>query len=100
METNAKITDIMEILRRTLPLVAERYQVEFLGAFGSYAHSAQRPESDLDLLVSFRETPSLLKFIELENFLSDLLGIRVDLVMREALKPRIGQRILEEVVAV
>jgi predicted nucleotidyltransferase len=42
----------------------------------------------------------LLRFIELENELSDELGVKVDLVMREALKPRIGERILEEVVPV
>jgi len=40
----------------------------------------------------------LLKFIELENYLSDLLKVKVDLVMKSALKPRIGKHILEEVV--
>jgi predicted nucleotidyltransferase len=44
--------------------------------------------------------PGLLKFIELENYLTDLLGIKVDLVMQENLKPRIGKRILREVVPV
>ena len=39
-----------------------------------------------------------MKYIELENYLSDLIGIKVDLVMRDALKPRIGERILSEVV--
>lgn len=39
-------------------------------------------------------------FIELENYLSDLLGIKVDLVMQEALKPRISQHILKELVPV
>jgi len=51
-------------------------------------------------LVTFYETPSLLRFIALENYLSDLLGIQVDLVMREALRPHIGQRILDEVIRV
>jgi predicted nucleotidyltransferase len=41
--------------------------------------------------------PSLLTFVNLQNYLSDLLGVPVDLVMREALKPRIGERILAEV---
>ena len=56
-----------------------------------------RTESDLDLLVSFRRPPSPLQFVELENYLSDLLGIRVDLVMKDTLKRRIGKRILREV---
>ena len=55
------------------------------------------PGSDLDLLVRFHRTPGLIRFIELENYLSDLLGVRVDLVMAEALKPNIGQRVLAEV---
>lgn len=46
------------------------------------------------------EPPGLLKFIELENRLSDVLGVRVDLVMKNTLKPRIGERILAEVMAV
>ena len=66
MQTSAGIEDIKRVLRQTLPLLAERYQVESLGGFGFYVHFSQRPESDLDLLVSFRNPPSLLKFIELE----------------------------------
>ena len=60
----------------------------------------QRPDSDLDLLVAFDEPPGLLKFIELENHLTDLLGVKVDLVMQDALKPAIGKRVLAEVVQV
>lgn len=89
-----------EKLRQQLPLLGTRYQVRSLGLFGSYVRREQRQESDLDVLVEFRETPSLLKFIELENYLSDLLGVSVDLVMKDSLKPRIGRRILAEVVPV
>ena len=71
-----------------------------MGVFGSYTRDEQSPSSDLDLLVTFHEPPSLLRFIELENYLSDLLGVKVDLVMKDALKPRIGERILNEVVTV
>jgi predicted nucleotidyltransferase len=91
---------IKEKLRQQLPLLKERYQVMSLGIFGSYVRIEQIPESDLDLLVSFQEPPGLLKFIEMENYLSDLLGVKVDLVMRDALKPKIGERILKEVALV
>lgn len=87
-------------LREEMPALAARYQVASLGLFGSYLHGTQRPDSDLDVLVSFRETPTLLRLVELENHLSDLLGVKVDLVLREALKPRIGARVLQEVVPV
>ena len=92
-----KLSDINNTLKSTLPVIREKYAVEFLGIFGSYLRNEQTPNSDLDLLVSFSEVPSLLKFIELENYLTDLLGIKVDLVMKEALKPGISKNILDEV---
>ncbi len=89
----------MEILRQHLPELRERYSVSYLGIFGSYVRGEQTKDSDLDVLVQFDNKPGLLKYIELENYLSDLLGVKVDLVMKSALKPNIGKRILNEVVA-
>ena len=71
--------------------------MESLGLFGSYVHGEAGLKSDLDLLVHFHETPGLFRFVELENYLGDLLGLCVDLVMAKALKPNIGQRVLAEV---
>jgi predicted nucleotidyltransferase len=99
MKTEADLTTFISTLRDSLPFLKERYQVESLGVFGSFIRNDQRAESDLDLLVSFREPPSLLQFVALENYLSDLLGIRVDLVMKDTLKRRIGEHILREVVS-
>jgi hypothetical protein len=100
MQEQIDRTQLIELLRQQLPLLGERYRVESLGVFGSFVRHEQRPDSDLDVLVTFREPPSLLKFIELENYLSGVLGIKIDLVMKEALKPHIGQSILNEVVTV
>ena len=94
------LPELRRILRREMPHLRERYKVRSLGVFGSYVRGEQRPGSDLDVLVDFDEVPSLLTFVNLQNHLSDLLGVPVDLVMREALKPRIGERILEEMEAV
>ncbi len=91
---------ILEILHEQIPLLAERYGVEKLEVFGSYVHSEQKKDSDLDILVTFRKAPSLLTFIAIENYLSDLLGIQVDLVMKDSLKPKIGQHILREAIPV
>jgi predicted nucleotidyltransferase len=87
-------------LRQHLPELAEKYHVRTLEVFGSYVRDEQTPESDLDVLVTFDKVPSLLKLIDLEYHLSDLLGIKVDLVMKSSLKPRIGQNILREAVPV
>jgi len=81
-------------------MLSERYKVQELGVFGSYVRQEQRDDSDLDILVTFSEAPSLLKFIELENYLSDVFGVKVDLVMKDALKPAIGKEILKEVMRV
>ncbi len=97
MKNNKDISVIKEKLKQELPFLSERFKVKSLGIFGSYIRQKQTKSSDLDLLIDFNEIPSLLKFIELENYLTDLLGIKVDLVMRNALKPRIGKRILKKV---
>jgi predicted nucleotidyltransferase len=94
------MTHFREVLKLHLSLLANRYQVQSLGIFGSYVRREQHSDSDLDVLVTFSEPPSLLKFIALENYLSDLLGVKVDLVMQDALKPNIGPHILREVIHV
>ena len=100
MGNRIPLTNIKEKLHVQLALVSEQYQVKSLGVFGSYVRHEQSTSSDLDLLVAFNETPGLLKLIELEYYLTDLLGIKVDLVMQENLKPRIGKHILREVLPV
>lgn len=87
-------------LREQLPQLAARYHVASFGLFGSYLKGNHCAGSDLDVLVTFDHPPSLFRLIELENYLSDLLAVRVDLVLRDSLKPRIGKRILQDVAPV
>lgn len=100
MADTAKQEQILKKLKEELPILSERYSVLSMGVFGSYIHQEQKPSSDIDILITFDDPPGFLKFIELENHLTDILGIKVDLVMADALKPVIGQRILQEVVLV
>jgi uncharacterized protein len=79
-------------------MLRKRFRVDYLGVFGSYVVGTPRENSDLDVLVEFAEEPSLFEFIELESYLSTLLGVKVDLVMKGTLKPLIGRQILSEVV--
>jgi len=92
------LEEIQQWFGQHKPLLQERYKVQKLGVFGSYVRQEQTEASDVDVLVEFSEIPSLLKFVNLENYLSDSLGVKVDLVHRSGLKPRIGERILAEVV--
>ncbi|RKY94642.1 MAG: DNA polymerase III subunit beta [Ignavibacteriae bacterium] len=93
-----RFNEISKTLKRNLPKLKEEYKINTLEVFGSFVRSEQEEDSDLDLLITFTENPGLLKYIKLENFLSDLLGIKVDLVMKDSLKPRLNHNILEEAV--
>jgi hypothetical protein len=76
----------------------KEYSISNIGLFGSYVRDDQATGSDLDVLVEFSEPISLLRFVNLKRRLSEILDVDVDLVMKKALKPRIGERILSEVV--
>ncbi|QID32346.1 HepT-like ribonuclease domain-containing protein [Pampinifervens florentissimum] len=92
----------MEELLSLLPYLRERYGVKELGVFGSYLRGEQRQDSDLDLLVDFEKDISLWDVMELEEFLSERLGVRVDLIMKSSLRfrPHTAEKILKSYVPV
>jgi len=92
------LNEINKIIKEHKPELEKKFNVEEIGVFGSYVKGEQKKRSDLDILVEFREPVGLFGFMDLEEYLNNLLGIKVDLVTRKALKPRIGEHILREVV--
>lgn len=94
------LDEIRVTLRKLLPAFRDKYSINYLGVFGAYVKNTQSLESDLDLLISFNEAPGLFTYIEIENNLSEALGIKVDLVMKDALKPYIAKRVLNEVIEI
>ena len=92
-------TQIQERIRELKPELENRFHVKNIGLFGSAARDEMRPDSDIDILVEFAE-PVGFEYLELEDFLSETLGTKVDLVSRKALKPLIGKRILAEVITI
>lgn len=94
------ITPILQVLREMMPRLKDQYQVASLSLFGSWVRGEQTDESDLDILVEFIEPPGLISFLTLEEEISNRLGLKVDLVMKGALKPVIGNRIIREAVPV
>jgi predicted nucleotidyltransferase len=78
----------------------EKFKVKTIGVFGSYVRGEQNRSSDVDILVEFEEPVGLFEFMKLENYLSHLLEVKVDLVSKKALKPHIGERILQEVIMI
>ena len=98
--TSRSMDEILRVLRRHEVEIRARYAVQGLGLFGSVVRGEATAGSDLDLLVEFEHPPTLFEFVRLQQHLSELLGLPVDLVMKSALKPAIGQAILREVVPV
>ncbi|MDD5615847.1 MAG: nucleotidyltransferase family protein [Candidatus Methanoperedens sp.] len=95
-----KIDRIIMKLRENKPVLEEKYGVKNLEVFGSYIRGEQKKGSDLDVLVEFSKKIDLFKYMELEEFMSKKLGVKVDLVMKDTLKPRIKDRVLKEAIPV
>jgi predicted nucleotidyltransferase len=92
------LKEIQKDLKKHLPELRARYGITYLGIFGSYVRGEQKRTSDVDILVEFSRPGTLLDFIHLQNVLADLLGVRVDLVEKNGLKPAIRPYVLAEVV--
>ena len=80
------LDDIREQLRSELPYLREHYDVDRLGICGSYVRGEQTEDSDLDLLVTFTDTPGLFGVVGLKQYLEDQLELSIDLGMPDALK--------------
>jgi predicted nucleotidyltransferase len=84
------------------PVLKKNFSVETIELFGSFVRGEQTEKSDLDVLVTFSEPNNvdLFKFIELRLFLKDELGVDVDLIEKDVLKPRLKGQIIEEAIKV
>jgi uncharacterized protein len=94
------IENIKKILATHRDELRHEYKIIEIGIFGSYIRGEQKRKSDIDILVKFDQPVSLLDLVGAENYLSDLLGIKVDLVPKEDVRPELKKRILGEVVYV
>ena len=94
------IEEIKSEIRKSMPILRDKYKVKTISVFGSYVRGEQVKKGEIDILVDFSETIDLFTFIELESFLSETIDMKVDLVMKDTLKPRIRDSILKEAVRV
>jgi uncharacterized protein len=90
----------LELLALSKPTLSARYGVTDLALFGSTARDAARPDSDVDVLVSFDSPATSDRYFGVQFFLEDLLGRPVDLVTRKALRPELRPFVENEAVHV
>ena len=95
-----KRDEILKTLRVHKDELRQRFGVKSLAVFGSVARGEARPDSDVDILVEFEGRATFDRYMGLKFFLEDLLGRRVDLVTRKALKPRMRPYVEREAIYV
>lgn len=95
MKTKSDILKLLQINRERI----RRFGVKELGVFGSFAREEQTAGSDVDILVDL-ENKTFDAYMSLLFFLEELFGLKVDLVMKGTIKPRIREKILSETVYV
>ncbi len=89
----------LALLREHEPEIKKRFGVREIGIFGSFVRGEERPDSDVDVLVSFRKGEETFdNYMDCKFYLEDLFMRKVDLVMKGAIKKRIRPYILKEVV--
>jgi|ETN01SMinimDraft_1059929.scaffolds.fasta_scaffold376621_1 hypothetical protein len=99
-QLHGKVAAYAQVLREHLPELGERYGVESLGIFGPYVHGEQSKGSHLDLLVDFNRSIGLFDFVGLQEEISKILGVKVDIVREQGLELQVGEQIFAEVVRI
>ena len=95
-----KFETIRKILSENKLKLTKKFYIKEIAVFGSYIRQEQKKDSDLDILVEFSKPVGFFKFLDLEEYLEKLVGVKIDLVSKKALKPLIGKKILEEMIRI
>jgi len=94
------LDEIRSMLKENRSVLAEEYGIAVVGIFGSYVRDEQTPGSDLDLLAEILRPISLLELVGAELYLSDVLGVKVDLIPRRNLREELREAVFKEAVSV
>jgi len=94
------LDEIRSMLKENRSVLVEEYGIAVVGIFGSYVRDEQTPGSDLDLLAEILRPISLLELVGAELYLSDVLGVKVDLIPRRNLREELREAVFKEAVSV
>jgi len=100
LRTDMTLAKIKKTLSEQKPILAKKFNVKEIALFGSYVRGENKKDSDIDILVEFSSPIGLFDFMDCEEYIEKILGVKVDLVSKKALKPIIGKRILKEKIIV
>ena len=94
--------EILNKLKEIKPILQDKFYIKNLGLFGSYVRGENSDSSDMDILYEYDENKdfSLFTLIDLEDFLTNIFCIKVDLANKKSLKPDLRDNILNEVIIV
>lgn len=99
LPTGWEVTRLAQRLRANLSDLSDRHGVDSIALFGSYVRNEQHPDSDLDVLVTFHRTPSLFGLMRVEDDISSIVGVPVDLLVQSSLQPRFARYVQREAVS-
>ncbi len=94
------LQEIERILKEHIDEIRKEFKVKELSIFGSFARGEAGKCSDVDILVDFYEVPDFLEFLRLEIYLEEIIGVKVDLVRKDAIREEIKDEVLKEAVPV
>ncbi|HHO57352.1 MAG TPA: nucleotidyltransferase [Thermoplasmatales archaeon] len=94
------IDEIKKIIEDAEEVIRKRYKAEIIGIFGSFARGEEGKESDIDILVEFKEGATLFDLSGLGDFLEEKLGRKVDIVSTRSIRKEIKENIMKDLVAV
>jgi predicted nucleotidyltransferase len=94
------LDEIRTIIKQNQDVLAEKYGVAVVGVFGSYVRGEQKRQSDIDLLVDILHPISLLELVGAEIHLSEVLGLKVDLVPKRDVREELRETVFAETIAI
>lgn len=102
IKNNQSLDWIVATLKNSLKFLKKKYNVKSLEIFGSYAKNLQNENSDLDLLVEFSDESEIgiFEFVRLENEISELLNLKIDLVIKDSIKEKLKISILSNLIPI
>ena len=95
-----RIEGLKGIINQHRQELEDKFNVKNIAVFGSYVRDEQKEGSDIDILVEFFKSVSLLHIVSLENYLSDIIGIKVDVIPKKNVRKELKEAILKEAIPV